>query len=84
MFRVEDTRLRESRKKCDACDQNPTSSNAGVPKEFSYANTMPQCSGLSASSATDEEKITNASHHSNRCFSFAVIQNFPHKVTDPG
>jgi len=41
MFRVEDTRLRESRKKCDACDQNPTSSNAGVPKEFSYANTMP-------------------------------------------
>ena len=26
-------------------------------------------------SATDEEKITNASHHSNRCFWFAVIQN---------
>jgi hypothetical protein len=27
MFRVEDTRLRESRKKCEECDQNPTSSS---------------------------------------------------------
>ena len=59
MFRVEDTRLRESRKKCDACDQNPTSSNAGVPKEFSYANDMPCfcCKPKFQYQLTDDQKM---------------------------